>query len=855
MRRFRTTLARSWYTADDPPSHSDLGAELDWLLLLLSDRKRVRAAALHAAYYQCRAHITNDDPALELEQQHYNLQCSVTPIHRLPAQIMMEIFRVAIDVGQLRGGLMQVCGGWYKMIEGMPNLWTSLVLEAGTTPEIVHHSLSRVGTHPLAIKIAIDKEIGMAGRLQPSIVMACTKASQWQSLTIASLPQDEPDAQPDHALLSMQPQPMTQLNHLNIMEPVLSPLLRFLLKNVCTAAMGKLVSMEIHSFAALQYLLQPAHSSIHCSLTTFIAKVPKMNRPVDLLPHFMRLEVLELTNLLLSIVDNGSPFPLAHTLHHLYLKSVSIQWMGGRVFSQLENCTIIAPLTDTPPRLDIQLPACTRLHFEKWNISPSGRFFAPALDYLRVESNAWSPYRGNAQVVRLVRAGFGTTLQPKSLSFSVTFEERVLLAVLQLLPELVELELDLQRPSALGKHFFIRLLAKPGDQVVDELKFDWRELLGDFSTGWRCTICPHLRILKLKYQQWLRPGYSDDFLPPLLALSWSRGKTAVPLQLHVHYKTSVHSWESLNSTPQLIEAISCPRAPEYVRINDLFLETSTWKSAVFEDALAIQFLKFSRLQVLKITGFKAERRVLNVLPSFHELRVLELSCVHVPPLEVDLPLVHTLRELSLQNSTHAWMDGLVFTLLQSFTVDEYGWPQTFIRKVGMPACTHIVFKHDELETLPFLQTNFDFPLLNTCKFPNTWKHSKYDIFAICALRRIQAKAFGFSIEYGSHTFEELLELLGPKEEVEQLDLVIRRLETITSLSVANRFTGKMPCPNMKVLTLRVFFIRKEEVIQSCRRTMDNRRLAGYPLEKCYINMRDQGWEEVVVENERVRIEG
>jgi len=864
MHCFGTILARSWYMTDEPPSHSDLGAQLDWLFLLLSDRNRVRAAGLYAAYYQSRAQITDDKPALEtLEQQHYKLQCSVTPIHRLPAELMAEIFYIALDVGQLRRGLMQACRRWCNIIEGMASLWTSLDLGAGTTPETVQYLLSRAGTHPLAVKIDVGMVISMTERLQPSLSMAGNKASQWQTLIIASLPQDEPDAQANHALLSMRLEPMRQLRHLNIIEPVLSPLLKLLLQNVSTAAVGTLMSMEIHSFPAVHYLLQPGQSSIYCSLTTFIAKVPKMNQPVDLLPHFMRLEVLELTNLLLHIVDNDSPLPLAYTLHHLYLKSVSIRWMGGQVFSQLEDCTIIAPPTDSSPRHDVQLPACTKLHFENWNISPIGRFFAPGLDYLRVKSNAWSPYTGNEQLVQLVRAGFGTTLQPRSLSLSVGCKERVLLAVLQLLPELIELKLDLTRPSALGKRFFTGLLAKPGNQAAVNLTFDWTELFREDTTEWRCTICPYLRILELKYQQWLRPGYNDDFLPPLLALSWSREKTAAPLQFHVLYKSSMNSWESLNSTlPPPIEAISCLRIPQSGQFNVLCLKTKTWNSAALENGLVIPFL--SRLQVLIIAGFSTERRVLNVLPSFNELRDLELSTVHVPPFGVDLPLVHTLENLSLMNSTLAWMDGLVFTRLQKFGVDELGWPETFKRKVEMPACTHIVFKQDKLWELPVLQSNFHFPLLNTWEFPITWSHSQYHRRGISALQQIHAKVYKFRILHNHH---RMLELLQSRDEVEQLDLVligsfsgIRAQEFLTSLSVVNHITGKLPCPNMKVLGLRFFDAHSGEVIQPCRQMMDSRRLAGYSLEKCYIWLREDDWEKVaplvlVMENEKVRIEG
>ena len=861
-----STLARSWYMADDPPSHSDLGAQFDWVALLLSDQDKVRAAGLHAAYYQCRSQITNDKFALEtLEQQHYNLQCRVTPIYRLPAEIMMEIFQIALDVGQLRGGLMLVCWLWCNTIEGMASVWSSLDLGAATTPEHVRHLLARAGTLPLAVRIDVDKAISTAERLQPSLAMAGSKASQWQTLIIASLPQDEPVAQSNHALPSIQLQPMKQLRHLNITEPVFSPLLRSLLQNVATAAVGKLTLMEIHSFPAVQYLLQPTHSSIYCSLTTFIAEVPEMNQPVDLLPHFMQLEVLELTNLRLLIIVNSSPLPLTHTLHHLYLKSVSIQWMGGRVFSQLENCTVIAPLTDPSTHHDVQLPACTALHFENWNTSPIGQFFAPALHHLKIKSNAWSSYKGNGQVVQLVRAGFGMGLQPKSLSLSVTCMEKVLLAVLQLLPGLAELKLDLPRPSALGKHFFTGLFAKPGNQLANKSKFDWRELFRENGTEWRCTVCPSLRVLEIKYHKWLRPGYNDDFLPPLVALSWSREKTATPLQCDVHYKTSVHSWESLGLLrPQVIEALSCLKTTEDGQVIQLSLKTNTWKSAIFENALVIPFL--SRLQVLQITGsFFPEKGVLNVLPSFHELRDLELSRVHISPLEVHLPLVHTLRRLSLEYSTLAWMDGLVFTKLQKFSVDEHGWPETFKQRVGMPACTHKVFRQDKLETLPILQSNFHFPLLNTCILTSTWDHYKYDEGGINALQRIHAKVFRFRIDPG-HL--RLLELLESKDEVEQLDLVIVPIfgsytEVLTKFSVTNPITNKLPCPNMKVLRLQVIGLHdtdRNEVIQPCMQMMNNRRLTGHSLEKCYIWWHSNGWETtaslvLVMENETVRIEG
>ena len=864
---FGTILTRSWWIADDPPADSDLGAQLKRLLLLLSDQNRVLAAGLHAAYNHCRSQITDDKDALKtLDLQHYDLQCRVTPTHRLPAEIMREIFHIALDIGQLRTGLMQVCRRWCVIIEGVADVWSSLELGAGTTPERVQYLLSRAGTQPLYVKIDTNKATSAAAELHSSISMAGTKASQWETLAITSFSQDEPDAQSGHALTSMRLQPMRQLRHLDIKGPVLSPLLRLLLQNISTTAAGTLVSMEIHSLSAIQYLLQPVHVSIYSSLTTFRAKVPRMSPPIDLLPHFTQLEVLDLTNLHLSTIIDGSPLPFSHVLRHLRLNAVSIQWMGGQVFSQLEDCTINAPLTGPSLHHDVHLPACTKLHFENWDISPTGQFLAPALDDLRVKSNAWSTYRGNGQVFRLVRAGFGLTIQPKFLALSVVCKEKVLLAVLRLLPGLEELELDLPRPSALGTHFFTGLLAGSGNHGTGGLEFDWRELFRANNTGWRCAVCPSLRILELKYQRWLRPGDNRDFLPLLCAVHYFREKAATPLQLQVHCKSSMNSFKSWNPTlPQ--EAFSCLDVLQDGQITHLSLRTRGWNNSVFEDAHFVAFLPL--LHILEInpsTSFIGEG-VLNVLPFCHQLRELRVSFVDIPPLAhgVGLPLVNTLQKLFLRHSTLAWMDGLVFKQLQKFDVDDPVSLETFKQKVGMPACTHLVFSQYKLKSLPVLQSNFHLPLLDTCDLPSLW--DQHDERVISALQQIHATRFKFCITSSSRRFLEILE---SKDEVEQLDLMfITGLPSpaelaqviLTRMSATNHITMKVPCPNMKVLRLQFGDTRganKEQVTQSCRQMMDNRRLAGYFLGKCYIWWDYEDYKNdaplvLVMENEVVRV--
>jgi len=124
-----------------------------------------------------------------------------------------------------------------------------------------------------------------------------------------------------------------------------SPLVDRLLQNVGAMAMKSLMKMETNSLYAIQFLFQTPSTYTFRSLTTFRAIVQKMDEPIDLLSHFSKLEVLVVTNLLLPSYQDETPLPFVQTLRYLYLKTVSFEWMAGRVFPVLEVCAII-----TPPR-------------------------------------------------------------------------------------------------------------------------------------------------------------------------------------------------------------------------------------------------------------------------------------------------------------------------------------------------------------------------------------------------------------------------------------------------------------------------------------------------------------------------
>ena len=840
-------LARSWYKAHGPLYHADFG-ELEWLSRILSDQNKVRAALLHAEYCHRRFQFAHDDAALSAFHRRYNkLQCFVTPIFRLPMEILRDIFDIALESGELRTGLMLVCQDWCGTIEGMSNAWTSVKVQAWTAPEMVQQALVRAGGRPLAVEIDIERTDSTLEGPYSALSVAATSASQWEALTITSLHQSEQMVIVLENLFSKNLQPMKKLTHIRIMQSVTPPLPHQLLQNFATAA-GSLYFVEIHSPLVIQYLLQPSYVSIFSSLTTFKALFPRMNGSVDVLRHFNQLEVLELTNLLLPLYGPG-PLPLVDTLHQLHLKAVSVQWMGGQVFPQLKSCTIITPpVRSHPLGLHVTLPACTTFEITCKDISLIRDFRVPNVGSLMVKSTEWSAVRGHEQIAHLFRVVIEIPLKPHALHLAIQCQDKFLLPLLMLLPRLEELKLDLARPPALGKNFFIALVAKPNGPV-DRVQFD--ELKK--GTGWRATICPCLRYMELRYEKWLRKSDRIEFITPLLAMSWSRARTVTPLELCLLFKSPQKSWKPFNLNPQSTVMLSRLEIPLFMEsdkslsfdqldqcfgsVTNLPLVISTKNSGLFGTPLFT--LRCYSLQVLKIHGQN------EILPScallaFQQLKELLLNNVSIPllPHTVDLPLIHTLQNLSLLMSSLSWMDGRIFGLLERFEVDEIGWPRQFQQRVGMPVCTHIIFRQQVLSVLPLLQSNFQLPSLEMWEFVHSWHDLNNDKQGIDALQMIQAKSFHFKLLGNCQGLFDLLEF---KDEIERLELQFGFYYPVQNIPPrfyeVNKTTGKVSCPNLKVLDLHFEQLSdniRQLINQWCIQLMNRRRLIGHPLVECRI---------------------
>ena len=710
----------------------------------LADHKRYDlAAALQWEYRRRSSWLKGDERALRiLNDQYSNAQYFVTPIHGVPFEILMEIFRIVFDDHAPPFGLMLVCHRWLNVINAMSGFQSFVELRTWTAPDIVRHAVSGMQSRLLNITVDTDQdrefEMPLVERYS-AFAMAVENTSQWRSLTVHSLPWSEQLADPTlHKILSNNILPMSRLVQLKItseVEP--SPLVDHLLRIIGATAMGGLMTMETSSLYAIKFLLHATSTYTFHSLTTLKAVLPKLSEPINIFPQFSKLEVLEAINLSLPLYQSDSPLPLSQTLCRLYLKSGTIEWMAGLVFPLLTVCTIITPSSPFLA-LDVHLPTCLEFHFHHQSTALLGRFQIPIVNSLVVGSNHWTPLQGSQGLVDMCMAGLGTVLRPRMLHLAILCNGSMLRMVLQDLPALEELTLELPRPSALGRGFFTSLLARPATiphSTLRRLLFQWAERQND----WHAAVCPSLRVFNLHYQRWVRPSEQLGFVAPLLALGWTRKRTAVPLQTScVHIKASEGNWKRVELVPVKPKCLIELNIPQ---LNSLKLGSLTHE-LVFQAYLTSAALSaidacfafpmdviphlteavfgtyFYRIRVLNLENISpfGEIPTLNVLHCFHQLEHLSLWRINISlyPHDVDLPLLRTLQTLYIDMNHAQWLDGHTFVKLTSFSTGATRYTtieHPFPNRVYMPVCARISLICDCIRSLPVFQAALASPLV------------------------------------------------------------------------------------------------------------------------------------------------
>ena len=456
-----------------------------------------------------------------LEQENTYAASLLAPVRRLPVELLSEIFTVAIvvyDCPSFR--LMRVCRLWRWVLMAMRWVWSIVKVRTWTRADFIEFLLERTQGVTLDVEIDTDSDAELyssdPSRPYAALAMVVKIPQRWRNLTIRSFP-PEIDLMNSEAFRSA----------LEFDGPGPRAL------GILTSAMAnsELTTVEINSETVISFLA-PAYSSIFRSVKILSLNMQRMSNPVDLLPHLYQLESFNASHITFPIYHNDVDLPFVRSLRHLRLRAVSIQWMSGRTFHALEDCTIIFPLhLHVLHTFNTALPNCTHLSFHGYPLKILGGVLACKLTQLSVICPASFNRRGSRQLVSLSWQVLGESrLRPKSLHISVEAVNQAWLFALAFMSNLEELVIYNARPSSLGSKFFQSLIVQPG----------YASNLGGPSTPGRLCgpLCPSLRRFGLKYDRWLRPGERFPLIPDFASVIRSRECPIYSLQSFSVWMTS-----------------------------------------------------------------------------------------------------------------------------------------------------------------------------------------------------------------------------------------------------------------------------------------------------------------------------
>jgi hypothetical protein len=352
----------------------------------------------------------------------------VTPIARLPSELLQQILLVVIDdasndnASNLPSVLMFVCKHWYTIIN---RLWASVNLGTTTPKDVITTKLER---NPWHLDILVDTEVDR-GDLTPSegaynaIFAVMEASSRWRSFIVKTFPPqaDLPEHLVNHGLQRCPGAVMNRLRTFRIKSPCeMSPLVDWLLRILGTTASRELTTVEINSSNVVAFLV-PTYSPIFRSVTVLSLDTPGLRNPIDLLPHLHQLESLTVSRLPLPTYHNDVDLPFVHTLRHLRLRAASIQWMSGKTFHTLESCTLLYPVhRHVLHTFRTTLPNCTDLTFQGYPLDILDGISTPKRPHLSVACFKTDKRRGYRQLVQFSSQAIQESrLAPRILHISI----------------------------------------------------------------------------------------------------------------------------------------------------------------------------------------------------------------------------------------------------------------------------------------------------------------------------------------------------------------------------------------------------------------------------------------------------
>jgi len=427
--------------------------------------------------------------------------------HLIPVEIFSEIFLFTVqDDPHSQTNLMLVCRHWRDIMLSTPGIHSRLKINGWTQKKDVE----RFGRRWL-LDVTVDpqwyepetgewmgEEYFNPVEFYACLMAAAEAASRWRSLALLSLPPpgEYKDLQIVHPFQRLESFKLTaSCEPGNFLEPLLTA--------ITTTVTPRFTVMEVFHADAALHLVQPAHFQIFSSLTTLRLICGRMQNPVDILPSLNKLETFEAHHLRLPIYSPGVDLSLTKVLRVLHLKSVSVQWMAGRIFPVLEECAIIYPhYADTIQ--SVYMPSCSILIYDSNNLGALEHFHCPCLGELVIECGQWRKWRGDLQLVALHPIFAAQSLT--CLQLEIKCSGWLLAYMLGLTPALEELSMRLCSPNALSSAFF-RAFAAGGRNV--SAKPPGKTIV---------PLCRQLSVLHLHYKQWSRGAERNGLIPTFGAI-------------------------------------------------------------------------------------------------------------------------------------------------------------------------------------------------------------------------------------------------------------------------------------------------------------------------------------------------
>ena len=489
-----------------------------------------------------------------LDQKNIYAASLLAPIRRLPVEMLSEIFATAIMVcGCSALRLMRVCRSWRCVLITMPRVWSTIKVRTWTRTDFMNFLLERTRRVTFDLEIDTDSDSGSfisdPSRSYAALAMVSKTSERWRHLTIRSFPL-ELDLINSQAFGSMPALegPMEALESFRITGPCeMNTVMRKLIALARNTKSAPLKTLELSTCDALYHFAMPPSPLFQC-LRSFKVDLTEMKDPLDILPQFEQLEDLHAHRLQLPLYPDTTHFPLIHTLKRLFLKKTSVQWMQGRSFSRLLECTIMWPHLPEVliTQVRVSLPVCTHFTYDDHQLQPLTAFKLPSLYELVVRNEAWNRPRGSQQLGFIwgPNVPVEKILLPRVLHLDTQCYDQHLISALKVIPEVQELILGLVRPDSLGKKFLLSLLAKRGRENTADTQARRREnIFITSSPAWVAPLCPNLKVLGFKYRRWLREHESDEITPLFREIIATRAKSHTPLQ-------SLKLWATKDTTDE-----------------------------------------------------------------------------------------------------------------------------------------------------------------------------------------------------------------------------------------------------------------------------------------------------------------